>query len=116
MYKLTRRALLTSAATLPVLAISARAASAAQNEPIICPAQQIDVSLIRIKPSLAVLRARPRPVQRTPGVASADASVQVATFDGQTMLPLPLSSSSPSNRKTVRVATTPRHRHHPPGI
>ena len=54
MYKLTRRALLTSAATLPVLAISARAVSAAQNELIICPAQQIDVSLIRIKPSIAV--------------------------------------------------------------
>jgi hypothetical protein len=54
MNKLTRRALLTSAAALPILAISARAASAAQNEPSICPAKQIDISLIRIKPSIAV--------------------------------------------------------------
>jgi hypothetical protein len=54
MNKLTRRALLTSAAALPVLAISARAASAAQSGTTIRPAKQIDVSLIHIKPSIAV--------------------------------------------------------------
>jgi hypothetical protein len=32
----------------------------------------------------------PRPVQHTPGVSSAVASVQATLFDGQTVLPLPL--------------------------
>ena len=41
-------------------------------------------------------------------------SVQVAIFDGQTVLPLPRTRRR--NRKTVRAPRTPRHRHHPPGI
>ena len=61
----------------------------------------------------SLARRRPtRPVQHTLGVSCG--SVQVAIFDGQTVLPLPRALAL--NRETVRAATTPRYRHHLPGI
>jgi hypothetical protein len=81
-----------------------------------CLAAAAVVYSIGVPDAVPHLRFRSRLCARpTPACpAYGGSTVQVAIFDGQTVLPLSLAPLS--NPETVRALRTPRHRHHPPEI